>query len=674
MLATRGSRRKLEIHADMVSRSKVQETDGSFFEAFASLPWRQENRRMQSLKEEEEQKDRPPPSEAAAGLQPKRVVVSQQERENLYVEVLYTVKHKVGATTSEHSSLVDELNDYTQEAFHFSRDEHQRMMTIASDEKPPIVILNLVVVEASGLEAKDADGFSDPYCMLGIVPGAVSGGDRSTPPGSPRVSRSSHAPPAEEDGEERQLNTHADKLRKHHSFRLSFKRKPESRPSVVSSPSSAGSGGGGGGCGREGHRDSLSHAVPAKFIRATTVKPNTLDPRWEEKFRLDHDDETSVLDAVSKLNEVKGVRGMARFFKQVAQSARSGSGGQDDFLGCVNISLQDIPSTGLDQWFTLEGRTSKSAVQGRIRLKMWLSTREDRGVSEEDTWSEVIQQQKLFELFVKHELSKYRGPSYRWSGELPTPATTILHQHAVQGDLTELQQAVCRWIAYAEQHQETSLDYRLLLKILKQLNDKFTQDALTYEEQESLAESFKTTLAHCFAVLRKLRKLFPAGNKEAHRKLDSLLKFLAAFSGMEIFRRVLPFQKEIRSEIIQTVKKGCVEWYGRLREQQQLDPSGDDAAVLQSLIKLVNEVCSHCFQAYNHHNQLFMQSVSVPFFATIYKQLEKLVSADIQDTVGRLCSELQNSDIQLSTIPDAMSLTMGTATFELYMATKDLYK
>ena len=44
---------------------------------------------------------------------------------------------------------------------------------------------------------------------------------------------------------------------------------------------------------------------------------------------------------------------------------------------------------------------------------------------------------------------------------------------------------VCRWIAYSEQHQETSLDYRLLLKILKQLNDKFTQDALTYEEVRS---------------------------------------------------------------------------------------------------------------------------------------------------------------------------------------------
>ena len=40
---------------------------------------------------------------------------------------------------------------------------------------------------------------------------------------------------------------------------------------------------------------------------------------------------------VSKLNEVKGVKGLGRFFKQIAQSGRSG--GQDDFLGSVNIPL-----------------------------------------------------------------------------------------------------------------------------------------------------------------------------------------------------------------------------------------------------------------------------------------------------------------------------------------------
>ena len=57
-----------------------------------------------------------------------------------------------------------------------------------------------------------------------------------------------------------------------------------------------------------------------------------------DSLRRDHDDEYSVLDAVSKLNEVRGVKGLGRFFKQIAQSARSGN--QDDFLGCVNIPIQ----------------------------------------------------------------------------------------------------------------------------------------------------------------------------------------------------------------------------------------------------------------------------------------------------------------------------------------------
>lgn len=39
-----------------------------------------------------------------------------------------------------------------------SDEAHQRLLSIAAEEKPPIPVLNVVVVEAQGLEAKDPNG------------------------------------------------------------------------------------------------------------------------------------------------------------------------------------------------------------------------------------------------------------------------------------------------------------------------------------------------------------------------------------------------------------------------------------------------------------------------------------------------------------------------------------
>jgi BAI1-associated protein 3 len=82
-------------------------------------------------------------------------------------------------------------------------------------------------------------------------------------------------------------------------------------------------------------------------------------------------------------------------------------------------------------------------VQGRIRLKVWLSTREDRGTSEEENSADVVKLERLHMAFMSHELVTHE-PSWTWSGDIPGPALTILHQMAVQADLTDLQCSLAR--------------------------------------------------------------------------------------------------------------------------------------------------------------------------------------------------------------------------------------
>lgn len=45
-----------------------------------------------------------------------------------------------------------------QKAFGVSPDRHYRLLHVAVDEKPKVVVLSVVVLEAEGLEAKDANG------------------------------------------------------------------------------------------------------------------------------------------------------------------------------------------------------------------------------------------------------------------------------------------------------------------------------------------------------------------------------------------------------------------------------------------------------------------------------------------------------------------------------------
>lgn len=57
------------------------------------------------------------------------------QMEQLYIEVLYTIKYKVGSSGSPTSHYQEELYAYAQKAFKVSNDMHRRYLSIASEEK-----------------------------------------------------------------------------------------------------------------------------------------------------------------------------------------------------------------------------------------------------------------------------------------------------------------------------------------------------------------------------------------------------------------------------------------------------------------------------------------------------------------------------------------------------------
>ncbi|MFT7812016.1 BAI1-associated protein 3 [Arapaima gigas] len=601
--------------------------DGDFFERVKNIRQKWENVQRTVQSEARGESHGPPPPESTdhtCAAQPP----SRDELELLYEEAVYTVVNRVGVPTPEYMNNEAELYSYLQKVFDMKPEEHDIISQRIQDSKRASFSLKVSVVEGKDLLAKDPNGYSDPYCMLGIVPG--------------------QAPREAEEKRER---------------KFSFRKRKEKL---------------------EKHA-SVKEGLAAKCIQVTEVKRETLNPVWNEHFVFeiddvqndllhmdiwDHDDDVSVAEACRKLNEVSGLKGMGRYFKQIAKSVRtngaSASGAEekvDDFLGCVNVPISEIPVGGYDRWFKLEPRSSASKVQGECRLVLKLfTTQRDTALSRRD--SPVSVHEKLLSKILQYEHQQIQTESYSWGGRLSKPAWTVLSHHAVQTNLSPLQQAIIRWRCYSSHHRGERMCYSFLLGLLKTIEEEWDGD-LDKELEKSLAESFNLHAEHCLSLLRRLRQVFPCSSSMAVTRCSFMLSGLGHLQTMRAFRATCPHRHQLSQDITAIIKKSTAEWY----ELTVLHHKKDEAGVeeqLKHLVLVVDAVCADVQRGLSVYNKLFCSSVKVDFFSVSYRQLEKLVAQDTRAAMDGVCGAPEQPG-------GAMSQAVADALLELYVSLKTLW-
>lgn len=175
---------------------------------------------------------------------------------------------------------------------------------------------------------------------------------------------------------------------------------------------------------------------------------------------------------------------------------------------------------------------------------------------------------------MSHEIATHE-PSWSWSGDIQGSALTILHQMAVQADLSELQCAMTRFVAAVSLNSRNPLDPKFIHRLLIEMDRFWVQtqvDPLLRELEQWLAKAMSRFVEVSLNQMRRHREIFPALHPPSLVRLEFLLRCLGLLGSMRAFRQVCPFNKGVRGEIVNFLRKGSVLWaQNQLRDSLRLD-------------------------------------------------------------------------------------------------------
>nr|XP_054592462.1 protein unc-13 homolog D isoform X4 [Nothobranchius furzeri] len=369
----------------------------------------------------------------------------EEELKPLYKELLYTILHKIGKSTSAEVFTEAQLHLYIQEAFTMTKSEHDTLVEKVRNTEPPVYCLMVTVKEAKGILGKDISGFSDPYCLLMML-------------------------------EDEKIKTS----------------RSQSKPckSVV----------------KDFVADDKIYQTEIKKQTLNPIWNQTFVLEFGHisgtAFHLEMWDKDEEVSLTQKLEEIRtSLTSIRRMIKEAKKEK-----GTDDFLGNIVLKLQDLHCTE-DNWYKLEPRTETYPDRGQchLNLKFIHKARDETlsaGRSAYTNYCGILQQ------FVQAYISKEQS-SAPWKGALCGEAQTLLELYATQNDLSPFLQDLAKWVAYSKLYQSLEVDSSVLLQQLTSIEYHWHQQELPYQQKQELGDSLHGFLQYGLCLVAKYRDIFP---------------------------------------------------------------------------------------------------------------------------------------------------------------------
>ncbi|XP_038064118.1 protein unc-13 homolog D-like isoform X2 [Patiria miniata] len=605
-----------------LKKTKVSESDGHFFENFSALTDQQESFHFRQNPGGSEVPEQTEDDILASKIDhPCKDVpkLSKKEIVDLYRSILSVIQFRLCASNQSFPPDL-ELYGYMHDMFkvYVSVNEHNSMVLTISKGAPPDTVLMVTVQEAKDLIGKDVSGLSDPFCVMGIL---ASGESKKPFVTNSRVPHGTCSP------------------------HLHHKEK-----------------------GSHGNQD----------LQSTSIIKEQLNPKWNENFRFvlgcavqtgwfhidvwDHDEETTVMEVVKKSGDIQSVKGVKRLLKEVIQSTRLGGSNPDDFLGYVNIKLDAIPSWGLSGWYPLKSKSSRSkASSGEIFLKLKMSLQ--RADQSYQVLSPTAVHRILWFHIVHYEVARLDQLG-AWDGELPSRAMTILQQHAVQYEISDLHQSLCRWLAYSQECTMCVIDFKSFYTYGETLKRSWKPFALSADEEQYLQKSFHSFITYAVDMLHRQQDMFPPTNKLALRRLQYLLLCLSQINEMEFAERNVLFQPNCQAVILAAIKEDIHNWYSK--KQSEMVDAKPEIERVSSLAGLTNTINGQFQRLLQFVHNTYQTVFEIPYFTIVYKEMDLRLMADVTRCLTSTVSHHTLDDVEGEEYSQR-----STALFELYLALRD---